>query len=404
MKKPIVLVIMDGVGRGDGGPGDAVKQANTPTLDKLMATCPMTWLKAHGTAVGLPTDDDMGNSEVGHNALGCGQIYSQGAKLVQESIETGSLYQSKTWVDLTDNCLQNGKALVDLGNENGKVVVLDADLAGATMTKYFRDAYPQRFFDCGIAEADMMNIAAGLSTMGLVPFCSTFAMFGAGRAYEQIRNSIAYPRFNVKICCSHAGVSVGEDGGSHQAIEDIGLMRLIPGMTVIVPADAKEARKATLALAEFRGPAYMRLARLATPVFEEDYPFQIGKANVLREGTDAAVFACGLMVSETLAAARLLEAQGIHIAVINVHTIKPIDAACVTQWAEKCGNVVTVEEHSVIGGLGDAVADVLMGKVSCKFRKIGVNDQFGQSGKAADVLREYGLTADQIAVKIKEAL
>lgn len=213
-------------------------------------------------------------------------------------------------------------------------MVLDADLAGATMTKHFKAAYPQRFFDCGIAEADMMNIAAGLSTMGLVPFCSTFAMFGAGRAYEQIRNSIAYPKFNVKICCSHAGVSVGEDGGSHQAIEDIGLMRLIPGMTVIVPADAKEARKATLALAEFRGPAYMRLARLATPVFEEDYPFEIGKANVLREGTDAAVFACGLMVSETLAAARLLEAQGIHIAVINVHTIKPIDAACVTQWAE----------------------------------------------------------------------
>ena len=203
-----------------------------------------------------------------------------------------------------------GKALVELGAANEQVVVLDADLAGATMTKHFKAAYPQRFFDCGIAEADMMNIAAGLSTMGLVPFCSTFAMFGAGRAYEQIRNSIAYPKFNVKICCSHAGVSVGEDGGSHQAIEDIGLMRLIPGMTVIVPADAKEARKATLALAEFRGPAYMRLARLATPVFEEDYPFEIGKANV----------------------------------------------------------------------------------------------QFGQSGKAADVLREYGLTADQIADRIRETL
>ena len=291
-----------------------------------------------------------------------------------------------------------GKALVELGAANEQVVVLDADLAGATMTKHFKAAYPQRFFDCGIAEADMMNIAAGLSTMGLVPFCSTFAMFGAGRAYEQIRNSIAYPKFNVKICCSHAGVSVGEDGGSHQAIEDIGLMRLIPGMTVIVPADAKESRKATLALAEFRGPAYMRLARLATPVFEEDYPFEIGKANVLREGTDAAVFACGLMVSETLAAARLLEAQGIRIAVINVHTIKPIDAACVTQWAEKCGNVVTVEEHSVIGGLGDAVADVLMGKVSCKFRKIGVNDRFGQSGKAADVLREYGFDSSNCVI------
>ena len=297
-----------------------------------------------------------------------------------------------------------GKALVELGEQNKNVVVLDADLAGATMTKFFKAAHPDRFFDCGIAEANMMNIGAGLSTMGLIPFCSTFAMFGAGRAYEQIRNSIAYPKFNVKICCSHAGVSVGEDGGSHQSIEDIGLMRLIPGMTVIVPADANEARKATFALAEFQGPAYMRLARLATPVFEEDYPFEIGKANVLREGKDVAVFACGLMVNEALEAAKLLSAEGIEISVINVHTIKPIDAACVTEYAQKCGNVVTVEEHSVIGGLGDAVADVLMGKVCCKFRKIGINDQFGQSGKAADVLREYGLTADQIAAKIKETL
>ncbi len=297
-----------------------------------------------------------------------------------------------------------GKALVELGEQNKNVVVLDADLAGATMTKFFKAAHPDRFFDCGIAEANMMNIGAGLSTMGLIPFCSTFAMFGAGRAYEQIRNSIAYPKFNVKICCSHAGVSVGEDGGSHQSIEDIGLMRLIPGMTVIVPADANEARKATFALAEFQGPAYMRLARLATPVFEEDYPFEIGKANVLREGKDVAVFACGLMVNEALEAAKLLSAEGIEISVINVHTIKPIDAACVTEYAQKCGNVVTVEEHSVIGGLGDAVADVLMGKVCCKFRKIGVNDQFGQSGKAVDVLREYGLTADQIAARIKETL
>ncbi len=297
-----------------------------------------------------------------------------------------------------------GKALVELGEQNKNVVVLDADLAGATMTKFFKAAHPDRFFDCGIAEANMMNIGAGLSTMGLIPFCSTFAMFGAGRAYEQIRNSIAYPKFNVKICCSHAGVSVGEDGGSHQSIEDIGLMRLIPGMTVIVPADVNEARKATFALAEFQGPAYMRLARLATPVFEEDYPFEIGKANVLREGKDVAVFACGLMVNEALEAAKLLSAEGIEISVINVHTIKPIDAACVTEYAQKCGNVVTVEEHSVIGGLGDAVADVLMGKVCCKFRKIGVNDQFGQSGKAVDVLREYGLTADQIAARIKETL
>ena len=297
-----------------------------------------------------------------------------------------------------------GKALVELAAVNDKVVVLDADLAGATMTKYFKAACPERFFDCGIAEGNMMNIGAGLSTMGLVPFCSTFAMFGAGRAYEQIRNSIAYPKFNVKICCSHAGVSVGEDGGSHQAIEDIGLMRMIPGMTVIVPADAKEARKATFALAAFEGPAYMRLARLATPVFDEEYPFEIGKANVLREGKDVAVFACGLMVNEALEAAKLLAAEGIEISVINVHTIKPIDEACVSEYAAKCGNVITVEEHSVIGGLGDAVAGVLMGKINCKFLKIGVNDQFGQSGKAADVLREYGLTADQIAAKIKATL
>ena len=297
-----------------------------------------------------------------------------------------------------------GKALVELGAVNEKIVVLDADLAGATMTKYFKGAYPERFFDCGIAEANMVNISAGLSTMGLIPFCSTFAMFGAGRAYEQIRNSVAYPKFNVKVCCSHAGVSVGEDGGSHQSIEDIGLMRMIPGMTVVVPADAKETRKATFALAELNGPAYMRTARLATPVFDEDYPFKIGKANVLREGKDAAVFACGLMVAEALEAAKLLAAEGIEIAVINMHTIKPIDADCVTKYAETCGNVITVEEHSTIGGLGDAVADVLMGKVCCKFLKIGINDQFGQSGKALDVLREYGLTADQIAAKIKATL
>ena len=297
-----------------------------------------------------------------------------------------------------------GKALVELGAENEKIVVLDADLAGATITKYFKEAYPERFFDMGIAEANMVNVAAGMSTMGLVPFCSTFAMFGAGRAYEQVRNSIAYPKFNVKLCMSHAGVSVGEDGGSHQCIEDLALMRVIPGMTVVVPADASEAKKAVAALAEFEGPAYLRLARLATPVFEEDYPFELGKANVLRDGSDVAIFACGLMVSEALEAAKLLEAEGISAAVINVHTIKPIDAQCVMDYAQKCGKVVTVEEHSVIGGLGDAVADVLMGKVNCKFHKIGVQDQFGQSGKAADVLKEYGLTAPQIAETVKAHL
>ena len=295
-----------------------------------------------------------------------------------------------------------GEALAELGKVNDKVVVLDADLSKSTMTATFQKAFPDRFFNIGIAEANMVDMAAGMSTMGLIPFCSTFAMFGAGRVYEQIRNSIAYPRLNVKLCMSHAGVSVGEDGASHQCLEDLALMRVIPGMTVICPADANETRKAVFAAAEMEGPVYIRLARLATPVFEKDYPFEIGKANVLREGTDVAVFATGLMVSEALKAADLLAAQGVSAAVINVHTVKPIDADCVTEWAKKCGRVVTVEEHSVIGGLGDAVAGVLMGKVDCAFRKIGVQDQFGQSGKAWEVLAEYGLTAPQIAESIKE--
>ena len=297
-----------------------------------------------------------------------------------------------------------GEALIELCEKNDKVVVLDADLANATQTAKLAKAHPEKFYNCGIAEGNMMDIGAGLSTMGLIPFCSTFAMFAAGRAYEQIRNSIAYPHFNVKICATHAGVSVGEDGGSHQCIEDLALMRAIPGMTVICPADANEAREAVMAIADYNGPVYMRLARLATPVFEGDMvkPFTLGKANVLREGKDVALFATGLMVNEALECAKLLAADGIDAAVINVHTLKPIDAACVTKYAEKCGKVVTIEEHSVIGGLGDAVADVLMGKVSCKFKKIGVNDQFGQSGKAADVLREYGLTADQIAEVVKK--
>ena len=295
-----------------------------------------------------------------------------------------------------------GEALIELVEKNDKVVVLDADLANATQTCKVAKAHPEKFYNCGIAEANMVDIAAGMSTMGLIPYCSSFAMFAAGRAYEQIRNSIAYPHFNVKICATHAGVSVGEDGGSHQCIEDIALMRVIPGMTVICRG-RQRGQGRHHAIAEMNGPVYMRLARLATPVFEGDMvkPFEIGKANVLREGKDVAIFATGLMVSESLAAAEKLAKEGIDAAVINIHTIKPIDAACVTEWAEKCGKVITVEEHSVIGGLGDAVADVLMGKVNCKFHKIGVNDRFGQSGKAADVLREYGLTADQIAETVK---
>ena len=294
-----------------------------------------------------------------------------------------------------------GEALAELGAVNDRVVALDADLAHATMTVTFKNAFPDRHFNAGIAEANMTGMAAGMAAMGLIPFCSTFAMFGAGRAYEQVRNSIAYPRLNVKLAMTHAGVSVGEDGGSHQCVEDLALMRAIPGMTVICPADANETRRAVFAAAEMEGPVYLRLARLASPVFEEEQPFEIGKANVLREGTDVAVFATGLMVSESLAAAQLLEEQGVSAAVINVHTIKPLDEACVTEYAKKCGRVVTVEEHSVIGGLGDAVAEALMGKVACGFQKIGVQDRFGQSGKAKEVLKEYGLTAPQIAESIR---
>ncbi len=294
-----------------------------------------------------------------------------------------------------------GEALAELGAVNDRVVALDADLAHATMTVTFKNAFPDRHFNAGIAEANMTGMAAGMAAMGLVPFCSTFAMFGAGRAYEQVRNSIAYPRLNVKLAMTHAGVSVGEDGGSHQCVEDLALMRAIPGMTVICPADASETRRAVFAAAEMEGPVYLRLARLASPVFEEEQPFEIGKANVLREGADVAVFATGLMVSESLAAAQLLEEQGVSAAVINVHTIKPLDTACVTEYAKKCGRVVTVEEHSVIGGLGDAVAEALMGKVACGFQKIGVQDRFGQSGKAKEVLKEYGLTAPQIAESIR---
>ncbi len=299
-----------------------------------------------------------------------------------------------------------GEALARLADQNEKVVVLDADLAKATMTGIAAQKHPEKFYDCGIAEANMINIGAGMSTMGLIPFCSTFAMFSAGRAYEQIRNSVAYPHFNVKICATHAGITVGEDGASHQCIEDFALMRVVPGMTVICPADATEAAAAVRAAAAIEGPVYMRLGRVPSPVLEGENvkPFHIGKANVLREGCDVAVFACGIMVPEALKAAELLSAEGVSAAVINVHTLKPLDEDCILSYAGKCCRVVTVEEHSVIGGLGDAVAGVLMGKVNCSFQKIGVNDRFGQSGKVPDLLWEYGLTAEQIAQRIKEAL
>ncbi len=296
-----------------------------------------------------------------------------------------------------------GEALAELGEKNKKVVVLDADLAHATMTATFADKFPERFFNAGIAEANMVDMAAGLSTMGYIPFASTFAVFGAGRAYDQVRNGCAYPHFNVKLGMTHAGITLGEDGGSHQAIEDLALMRVIPGMTVVVPCDASETHRAVNALAEMEGPAYLRLARLPSPVFEEEMPFTIGKANVLREGGDMAVFTCGIMVSTVLECAKQLEAEGISITVVNMHTIKPIDRDCIVKYAGTCSKVVTVEEHSVIGGLGDAVGEVLLAEgCGVKFRKIGVNDIFGQSGKPDELLEEYGLSENQVYRRLKE--
>ena len=299
-----------------------------------------------------------------------------------------------------------GEALIELVEKNDKVVVLDADLANATQTCKVAKAHPEKFYNCGIAEANMVDIAAGMSTMGLIPYCSSFAMFATGRAYEQIRNSIAYPHFNVKICATHAGVSVGEDGGSHQCIEDIALMRVIPGMTVICPADANEAKAATMAIAEMNGPVYMRLARLATPVFEGDMvkPFEIGKANVLREGKDVAIFATGLMVSESLAAAEKLAKEGIDAAVINIHTIKPIDADAVIKAASETGALVTAENHNVIGGLGSAVAEVLAEQRPTPLERVGVKDHFGQVGKAPYLMGVFGITAADIAKAARKAI
>ena len=284
-----------------------------------------------------------------------------------------------------------GEALAALGAQNERVVALDADLAHATMTLEFAKRFPHRFFNAGIAEANMVSMAAGLSTMGYIPFCSTFAIFGAGRAYEQVRNSVAYPNLNVKLAMTHAGITLGEDGGSHQAIEDIALMRVIPGMTVLIPCDANETVRAVQAAAALDGPVYLRLARPATPVFEQPMPFEIGKANVLREGTDLVLFACGIMVATALECAAALAAEGKSVAVVNIHTVKPLDEACVLHWARRCGRVATIEEHSVIGGLGDAVASVLCGSGDFVFCKIGVQDRFGQSGKPEALLEEYGL-------------
>ena len=296
-----------------------------------------------------------------------------------------------------------GNALVEYAKENDKIVVLDADLAEATKTIIFQKAFPERHIDCGIAECNMIGIAAGLASTGKIPFASSFAMFAAGRAFEQIRNSVGYPHLNVKIGATHAGISVGEDGATHQCNEDIALMRTIPGMVVINPADDVEARAAVKAAIEHDGPVYLRFGRLAVPVINDnaDYKFELGKGIVLREGTDVTIIATGLCVSETLAAAEKLAADGISAKVINIHTIKPLDEELVVAAAKATGKVVTVEEHSVIGGLGSAVCDCLSEKAPTQVLKIGVNDVFGESGPALKLIEKYGLDAESIYNKVK---
>lgn len=295
-----------------------------------------------------------------------------------------------------------GNALVELGKEHENVVVLDADLAEATKTGIFKKAFPDRHIDCGIAECNMAGIAAGLATVGKVPFMSSFAMFAAGRAFEQVRNSIGYPHLNVKIGATHAGLSVGEDGATHQCNEDIALMRSIPGMVVISPSDDVEAKAAVKAAYEYEGPVYLRFGRLAVPVINDrpDYHFELGKGVVLKEGKDVTVVATGLMVSAALDAAEMLAEDGIDAEVINIHTIKPLDKELIVSSAKKTGKVVTVEEHSVMGGLGSAVCDCLSEKAPTKVLKIGVNDVFGESGTAQAVLHKHGLDAEGVYAKI----
>ena len=299
-----------------------------------------------------------------------------------------------------------GNALVELGKEHENLIVLDADLAAATKTGIFKKAFPERHIDCGIAEANMTGIAAGMSTCGYVPFISTFAMFAAGRSFEQVRNSIGYPHLNVKIGATHAGISVGEDGATHQCNEDIALMRAIPGMVVINPCDDVEARAAVKAAYEYVGPVYLRFGRLATPVINDEasYKFEIGKGVELRDGKDCTIIATGLCVSASLEAAEALKAKGVDAQVINIHTIKPLDEELVLAAAKKTGRIFTVEEHSVIGGLGDAVAAVLSEKCPTKLTKIGVNDVFGESGPAVELLHKYELDAEGIAKRIEKEL
>ena len=296
-----------------------------------------------------------------------------------------------------------GNALAELGKEHPEVVVLDADLAGATKTGVFKKAFPERHIDCGIAECNMMGIAAGLATTGKVPFASTFAMFAAGRAFEQVRNSVGYPKLNVKIGATHAGISVGEDGATHQCNEDLALMRTIPGMVVINPSDDVEAKAAVKAAYEHKGPVYMRFGRLAVPVINDnpDYKFELGKGVVLREGKDLTIIATGLCVAESLAAAEKLAADGVEAKVINIHTIKPLDEELVVAAAKETGKVVTVEEHSIIGGLGSAVCDALSAQAPTPVLKIGVMDTFGESGPAAELVKKYGLDSESIYSKVK---
>ena len=297
-----------------------------------------------------------------------------------------------------------GNALVELGAEHDNLIVLDADLAAATKTGVFKKAYPDRHIDCGIAECNMMGIAAGLSTTGIVPFASTFAMFAAGRAFEQARNSIGYPHLNVKIGATHAGISVGEDGATHQCNEDIALMRTIPGMVILNPADDVEAKACVKAAYEYNGPVYLRFGRLAVPVINDrpDYKFELGKGVVLREGKDVTIVATGLCVSSALEAAEKLAADGIDAKIINIHTIKPLDEELIVAAAKETGKVVTVEEHSVIGGLGSAVCDALAEKCPVPVKKIGVQDVFGESGPAAALLAKYKLDGEGVYEQVKE--
>ncbi len=297
----------------------------------------------------------------------------------------------------------DARALTALGKEHDNIVVLDADLAAATKTSIFKKEFPDRFIDCGIAEGNMIGVAAGLAAAGKIPFASSFAMFAAGRAFEQVRNSIGYPHLNVKIGASHAGISVGEDGATHQCNEDIALMRTIPGMVVLNPSDDVEARAAVKAAYEHEGPVYLRFGRLAVPVINEnpDYKFELGKGITLREGTDAAIIATGLCVSAALDAAKKLAADDFHARVINIHTIKPLDEELIISAAKETGKVITVEEHSVIGGLGSAVCDCLSANYPCKVLKIGINDVYGESGPAPLLLKKYGLDADNIYTKVK---